>query len=125
MVVKRKSTPIVQLDPTPPEEDQALLLAENIVPSVLQDEETAAVCAQCGELLAWHEEACHMSSSPVPDKKPAPVAPRDASMPDLTPMPYAFEVGQVVQPEPSGQRARSFGGAKSKRGIPLWDFSTA
>ncbi|RPD44318.1 hypothetical protein DNI29_21660 [Hymenobacter sediminis] len=105
MVTRRKSASTVLLDPALLEEEQSLRALEETVSIVFQEEGGAAVCAHCGELLAWHEEECNgiIVSQPKSNKQHAPVALLDNTMPDLTPVPYAFAVGQSVQPEPGAQ----------------------
>lgn len=63
----------------------------------------ASVCPNCGEPLAWHEEAC---SAAAPAAAPQPTAPPVAEVvaaPEargLTPTPFVYAVGQPVQPAP-------------------------
>jgi hypothetical protein len=53
-----------------------------------------AVCAHCGDLLAWHEQACGPTAVPVVAEEA--VIYRPAST-------YAFEMGLAVQPVASVQ----------------------
>lgn len=52
-------------------------------------------CATCGELLAWHEQACAATPAPVADEvAPVIVAPA----PGLA---FAYELGHLVLPAPA------------------------
>jgi len=54
-----------------------------------------AVCAHCGDLLAWHEQACMPTTAPVVAEASVAEEPvvmfRSASA-------FAFELGKAVQP---------------------------
>ncbi|MBW3130419.1 hypothetical protein [Hymenobacter profundi] len=61
----------------------------------------ASLCATCGEPLAWHEEACSVPDA-TPESRPTrsvlEVLPE--TDPGLTPRPFAYALGQTVQPTP-------------------------
>lgn len=73
------------------------------------DEVAAALCPHCGELLAWHEEVCASPAVPLAVTPPLPLpdaeAPLDAPLP-LTPSPFTYAVGQLVQPAPATQAGK-------------------
>ncbi len=52
-------------------------------------------CATCGDLLAWHEQACAATPAPVADEpEPSIVAPAAG-------LAFAYEVGHLVLPAPA------------------------
>ncbi|UOR07098.1 hypothetical protein MUN82_08350 [Hymenobacter aerilatus] len=63
----------------------------------------ASLCATCGEPLVWHEEACSATApAAAPESRPTRFtldAPPEAD-PGLTPRPFAYALGQTVQPTP-------------------------
>ncbi|MBC6609629.1 hypothetical protein H8B15_01765 [Hymenobacter sp. BT507] len=61
----------------------------------------ASLCATCGEPLAWHEEACGVPIA-APENRPTRSAPEALPEvdPGLTPRPFAYALGQTVQPTP-------------------------
>ncbi|WP_375436563.1 hypothetical protein [uncultured Hymenobacter sp.] len=65
------------------------------------DDMAVALCPHCGELLAWHEEACPApavpwNKLPVNELQATGEAPRG-----LTPSPFTYALGQPVQPTPT------------------------
>ena len=64
---------------------------DHLVP---EEEASEPRCPGCGELLAWHEEAC----APLPSVPPQPVA--APALTAATTQAYAYEVGHLVQPVP-------------------------
>ena len=64
---------------------------------LLSDDLSEATCPTCGELLAWHEQAC--SSGPVPQpEKEHPVTQIWQVGPHLA---FAYELGHQVKPAAS------------------------
>lgn len=99
MAVKRKGTQTVHIDSLveQPEAELALAAPYQTPPA----EEDASLCPECGEPLVWHEEACVVvpsSYAQEPEEVVLPVWPElDAG---LAPVPFAYTLGQPVQPAP-------------------------
>ena len=106
MATKRKNSQTVVLDSSQgseADEFDAPILSDTDTVSADTDVD-ASLCLSCGEPLAWHEEACdvpkeHLAVTAVLE---APISPIDATS-DLTPAPFAYALGQPVQPAPDAQ----------------------
>ncbi|MDO7876971.1 hypothetical protein Q5H93_19655 [Hymenobacter sp. ASUV-10] len=57
--------------------------------------EAEAVCAHCGDLMAWHEQACVPTVAPVVAAESVAAEPLVAFR---TASAFAFELGKAVQP---------------------------
>jgi hypothetical protein len=57
--------------------------------------EAEAVCAHCGDLLAWHEQACVPAVAPVAAEEAVVAEPVASFRPASA---FAFELGKAVQP---------------------------
>ena len=68
--------------------------------SEFSDDTEASLCPCCGELLAWHEEQCSSQLKPEPQPQAEEAeAPSDEPA-GLAPSPFAYTLGQPVQPAP-------------------------
>ncbi|MBO0358453.1 hypothetical protein J0X19_10895, partial [Hymenobacter sp. BT186] len=77
MAAKRKNPQTVVLDPVVAEEADVMDSVADAADEVAYDDGVASSCPTCGELLAWHEEACQAVS--VPSPKPALATPEEAT----------------------------------------------
>ena len=83
-VADEQQEELAEATPLSQPQDQAAVL----------DEAAEAVCQACGELLAWHEEACQQAPVQPLGQAAAASAPRLGST-------YAFDLGHRVQPAPA------------------------
>ncbi|HLK97288.1 MAG TPA: hypothetical protein VK364_05935 [Hymenobacter sp.] len=64
----------------------------------------ASLCLRCGEPLAWHEEACDALKESLADAEAPEVSVFSIDVTsDLTPAPFAYALGQPVQPAPDAR----------------------
>ncbi|UOG77338.1 hypothetical protein MTX78_23205 (plasmid) [Hymenobacter tibetensis] len=107
MIAKKKNPQTVVLDASLAEQVDDIEISEyNSDATDQADDVVAALCPHCGELLAWHEEACVSAAVPVLMMQPHEMeAPPDAPLP-LTPSPFTYAVGQLVQPAPATQAGK-------------------
>ncbi|UYZ64891.1 hypothetical protein [Hymenobacter weizhouensis] len=92
--------------PTRKRAPQTLVLDSNL-PEVAEDLITldhfgdtgAFLCPNCGELLAWHDQDCTPSQA-KPETVGEGPAPLPDAAPNLAPTPFAYALGQPVQPTP-------------------------
>jgi hypothetical protein len=97
MAVRRKSPQTVVLDASQNQEVENTTAPEQSIVETFSDDLHAALCPGCGEPLAWHEEDCTRTPAPLaiqPEEVPA-VPDSDQG---LAPVPFAYILGQPVQP---------------------------
>lgn len=103
MAVKRRNPQIIVLDASHAEE--AGVADSSVAPDddMTYQDVDASLCPGCGEPLAWHESSCFVPATPSanPDVS-VPASPGDV-VPGLTPSPFAYALGQPVQPTPDAQ----------------------
>ena len=68
--------------------------------------EAAANCPVCGELLAWHEQACEAAPVPLATEVEAEAALEAEAPPLRLPTGYAYAIGGRVQP-PLGEQTHA------------------
>ncbi|HEX8424925.1 hypothetical protein [Hymenobacter sp.] len=75
----------------------------NTTTASFSDEVDASLCLCCGEPLAWHEEACStpVTTSPKLELPEPEVAIHGTA--GLGPSPFAYAIGQPVQPVPAAK----------------------
>jgi hypothetical protein len=109
MAVRKKNPQTLVLDPTVEEEmdgvDTLAYGREDV--SETTDDVAATLCPTCGELLAWHEEACSVPATIEASKPLAsePEAVEQASQ-NWAPSPFTYALGQPVQPVPASRAGR-------------------
>lgn len=112
MAVRRKNPQILVLDAALEDEIDGVdtLVYGSAEDGAVVDEVGDPVCPRCGELLAWHEEAC---TAPVEIKAPEPAAnkPKEPDtaaedVPEWAPSPFTYAIGQPVQPAPASRVGR-------------------
>ncbi|UOQ68909.1 hypothetical protein [Hymenobacter volaticus] len=109
MAVRRKNPQTLVLDPTVEVETDGVdtLAYGREETSETTDDVAAALCPTCGELLAWHEEACSVSAT-VEANKPSIGEPEGVGQisPSWAPSPFTYALGQPVQPVPASRAGR-------------------
>jgi hypothetical protein len=100
MATRKRNPQTVVLDPSESEELGALGTLEytgDPTTSSFTDEVDASLCLNCGEPLAWHEEACTPVAAPT--TKPETNEPESApAVPGPASPGFAYALGQPVQP---------------------------
>lgn len=109
MAVRRKNPQTLVLDPVVEQEidDVDTLAYGSNEASETADDVVAALCPTCGELLAWHEEACSAPAA-VEASKPLLSEPETVEQPvqSWAPSPFTYAIGQPVQPVPANRAGR-------------------
>lgn len=109
MAVRRKNPQTLVLDPAVEQEIDGVdtLAYGREEASETTDDVAAALCPTCGELLAWHEEACSVPITVEASKPLAsePETPAQTSQ-SWAPSPFTYAIGQPVQPVPASRAGR-------------------
>ncbi|RSK33189.1 hypothetical protein [Hymenobacter metallilatus] len=101
MATRKKSPQTLVLDPEYP----TTAASPDHVPvgpdveSDVYSEVGAALCPNCGELLAWHEEPCRVVPGMDVPAEEEPAA-QTSIIPSPPPSRFAYALGQPVQPAP-------------------------
>ncbi|MBX0289613.1 hypothetical protein K3G63_04140 [Hymenobacter sp. HSC-4F20] len=97
MAVRKKSPQIILLDIGSGEEVDPVAFPGQPGEAFPIEESDASLCLACGEPLAWHEEACSAADPVLPAPFPEAAAFSDFES-GLAPVPFAYTLGQPVQP---------------------------
>jgi hypothetical protein len=102
MAAKKRNPQTVVLDHSQAGEIDVLDTLEYIGQAAridFADDTDTSLCSSCGEPLAWHDEACVPSQIKPDTVGEEPTPPTDTTQ-ELTPAPFAYTIGQPVQPDP-------------------------
>lgn len=107
MKTSKKGSRIVALDePTAHEADAAAPYADELLPDYEMGS-ADPLCPICGDLLAWHEQACQSAAAPATAATPETDIPALPTAPAST---FAYAIGHRVQPATSAPAAVTWRG---------------